>query len=76
MRQMRECVRAHRCRPEQCVDIVCRVMSNVQLHLRAADGYARKVGCNFATFSNKARLLEEGPPYCEFIFISICEVLE
>ena len=41
MRQMREGVCVPRCRPEQCMDIMVDVMSNMQLHLRAADGYVK-----------------------------------
>ena len=39
MRQMRFGVRVPRCRPEQCIDMMVEVMSSIQLHLRAADGY-------------------------------------
>ena len=38
MRQMREGVCVPRCRPEQCMDIMVEVMSNMQLHLRASEG--------------------------------------
>ena len=31
---------------------------------------------NFTTFSNKARLMEQGPPYCEFVFKADGKIME
>ncbi len=41
MRQMREGARVPRCRLEQCIDMMVEVMSKIELHLRAAEGYAK-----------------------------------
>jgi hypothetical protein len=41
VRQMREGACVPRCTPEQCIDIMVEVMSNIGLHLAAADGYLK-----------------------------------
>ena len=40
-----------------------------------ADTRERWTG-NFTTFSDKARLMSEGPPYCEFVFKAIGATLQ
>ena len=39
VRQMRAGVSVPRCRPEQCIDMMAELMSNMSLHLVAVDGY-------------------------------------
>jgi hypothetical protein len=45
--QMRDGVSVPRCRPEQCIDMMVEVLSNIHVHIHAADGYL-KTGMNVA----------------------------
>ena len=41
MRQMREGVCVPRCKPEVCIETAVAVLSSMEMHLRAADGYLK-----------------------------------
>ena len=43
--QMRDGISVPRCRPEQCIDMMYGVLSNMALHLHAADGYLKTGMC-------------------------------